>query len=565
MVQVNSVTSISDLRSISNPVTSPIIQVLGYATQYDGGGGTFCWNPVPPGTVPVGPGSKPNGDDDGTIIVPSAGGGYWMRDFYGAYDIGWYGAYVTTKTIIQVTTIIQNIIDYLKVTENGGEIILSGSISITKLDFYGGQPVPITPQNPYGILYITNPNNKTLVKLTGMNSCNLKTTLTSGSMINFGKTGLSPTGLGYCNFRTQFEGILFNANYQNITVINGAVFSAYDVTNVMTYFNNCTIWNFQDTSTNTNGTSAIGIDLGRMTDCRFSNITIQSWGGGIGIKTMRETCHFYNTTIMYCTHAVYVQNFVESSIKMFGGSILNCGNNITFEVGNAPGGYLSLGSYLIGTYMAEVTSTTNLVNILNPNPSLPNPVFYCPGLTLIGCTLACGASGTSHLIDLTNYNGVITFQSCSIWFLSTKTDILIGQYSSVIALGNDYKISFSGRLDNLNSTLKNPVVLNYTFKGTFSNANSFETFIIPFNVTCLIGISACTSALAPTTGNCSLQLIKNTTLLPTTSLNNIKNGVSNDYIYGNGITFAKDDKLQIAIYPVGISSDYTISLTLLVV
>jgi hypothetical protein len=61
--------------------TGTAVQVLGYTSAGDGGGGLFRWN-----------GADATADNGGTVIAPTSGSGRWNRVFTGAISAKWFGA-----------------------------------------------------------------------------------------------------------------------------------------------------------------------------------------------------------------------------------------------------------------------------------------------------------------------------------------------------------------------------------------------------------------------------------------------------------------------------------------
>jgi len=80
---VGSVNTVTDLQSLPVPAANTSIEVLGYYTPGDGGGGTFYWNAASTAAA-----------NSGTIFVPYGyvGTGRWHRLYIGARSVRWFGA-----------------------------------------------------------------------------------------------------------------------------------------------------------------------------------------------------------------------------------------------------------------------------------------------------------------------------------------------------------------------------------------------------------------------------------------------------------------------------------------
>lgn len=96
------VSSISALEAFPVPTTDGLtMQVLGYSSEGDGGGGTFFWNASSTAT-----------SDGATVVLPTGytGTGRWIRQFQGSVNILWWGADKTGAT--DSSTAIQNAHNY---------------------------------------------------------------------------------------------------------------------------------------------------------------------------------------------------------------------------------------------------------------------------------------------------------------------------------------------------------------------------------------------------------------------------------------------------------------------
>ena len=117
---------IADLKAFDDIVDNKTVDLLGYYTEGDGGGGTFYWD----ATSAV-------ADNGGTVIAPTfagfSGTGRWTRVYSGAVDVKWFGA--RGNNIQDDTAFIQACIDECKVH---GEIVYvpKGTyLTTTSLDF----------------------------------------------------------------------------------------------------------------------------------------------------------------------------------------------------------------------------------------------------------------------------------------------------------------------------------------------------------------------------------------------------------------------------------------------
>lgn len=79
----SNVSSIDDLRAINTTTIEDLCKVVvgGYYVDGDGGGGVFHYDST-----------SVEADNDGTVIVPDAGGGRWIREYSGPINIRWFGA-----------------------------------------------------------------------------------------------------------------------------------------------------------------------------------------------------------------------------------------------------------------------------------------------------------------------------------------------------------------------------------------------------------------------------------------------------------------------------------------
>ena len=96
------VSSISALEAFPVPTTDGLtMQVLGYSSEGDGGGGTFFWNASSTAT-----------SDGATVVLPTGytGTGRWIRQFEGSVNVLWWGADKTGAT--DSSTAIQNAHNY---------------------------------------------------------------------------------------------------------------------------------------------------------------------------------------------------------------------------------------------------------------------------------------------------------------------------------------------------------------------------------------------------------------------------------------------------------------------
>lgn len=66
---------------VAGLVAGYCINVNGYATGLDGGGGQFRYDPA-----------SVVAQDNGTVIQPNAGGGRWLRNYVGPVNVRWFGA-----------------------------------------------------------------------------------------------------------------------------------------------------------------------------------------------------------------------------------------------------------------------------------------------------------------------------------------------------------------------------------------------------------------------------------------------------------------------------------------
>lgn len=109
---IPSVLNIAALKALSGTNLTGYVQVAGFTTAGDGGGGLFRWVAADAATA-----------NDGTIVAPTAGGGRFYRMFSGAFDVRWFGA--TGDGVTNDSTAIQATIT-AATTAGGGEASLSG-------------------------------------------------------------------------------------------------------------------------------------------------------------------------------------------------------------------------------------------------------------------------------------------------------------------------------------------------------------------------------------------------------------------------------------------------------
>lgn len=343
----------------------------------------------------------------------------------------------------------------------------------------------------------------------------------------------------HCQARIIWKDIIFNANNKNITVIQGEPIPNDFTKNIITEMYNCKILKFKGT----------GINFGAMTDCEFVNILLEGEDAEKGVVTSRENNQLHNVKIRYCTHGVYVRNFIESAIKMIGGSIMVCKNMVTFE----GGGYIYSNSYFLGTYMAEPREGDNVIHVVNPVN------FNMSQLTFSSVLFNSQNPSKNYLIDLENFGGNITFDNCCVWGYATHKNVRVGQYNTIV-VSNNYGLTFEGRIDLINAKEKEQVILTYTLKANNVSQLSRETFIIPKKMK-VLSISGMTSDLAD--GNVNIGLVRNGNYLSGASVNNVQNGVTDELIKYENIVLEQNDKLKVHFYPTTSTTDFDIYLTLL--
>lgn len=119
----NTVDIINDLRSISG--YSQPIYIRGHSAIGDGGQGSFEWvDGAAPGTYV---------DDNGIIIIPLGGdgSGAWLRQYDGAVNIRWFGAYNDEINATLTTAAIQSAITgYGNITSDDGTYLINNEITI---------------------------------------------------------------------------------------------------------------------------------------------------------------------------------------------------------------------------------------------------------------------------------------------------------------------------------------------------------------------------------------------------------------------------------------------------
>ena len=113
-----SANTINDLKTKS----SDVINVLGYHTKGDGGGGLFYWD------------STSTEADNGGTIIQATGitTGRWKRVFSGAVNVKWFGA--VESFVIDSTQAIQNAIEYVKATQLKS-LLISGKYAVSQIIF----------------------------------------------------------------------------------------------------------------------------------------------------------------------------------------------------------------------------------------------------------------------------------------------------------------------------------------------------------------------------------------------------------------------------------------------
>lgn len=85
IVMGTTIRNITDLKAFDDIIDNKTIELLGYYSEGDGGGGTFFWDAASTET-----------DNGGTVIAPTfagfSGTGRWKRVYSGAVDVRWFGA-----------------------------------------------------------------------------------------------------------------------------------------------------------------------------------------------------------------------------------------------------------------------------------------------------------------------------------------------------------------------------------------------------------------------------------------------------------------------------------------
>ena len=114
------VDSIANMKNLNPEIeANATVELLGYYSKGDGGGGTFYWD------------STSIEDDNGGTIIEATGvvDGRWIRNYKGAVNVKWFGA--KGDGIVDDTVAIQAAIDYVNL-KKGGEVYLpSGTFSMS--------------------------------------------------------------------------------------------------------------------------------------------------------------------------------------------------------------------------------------------------------------------------------------------------------------------------------------------------------------------------------------------------------------------------------------------------
>lgn len=80
---VTTITTMTALRAlyVGNIASNTVVELLGYTSVGDGGGGKFYYNST-----------STLADNTGTIIAPNVGTGRWIRNYKGTVNVRWFGA-----------------------------------------------------------------------------------------------------------------------------------------------------------------------------------------------------------------------------------------------------------------------------------------------------------------------------------------------------------------------------------------------------------------------------------------------------------------------------------------
>ena len=193
------VDSIANMKNLNTEIeANATVELLGYYSKGDGGGGTFYWD------------STSIEDDNGGTIIEATGvvDGRYIRNYSGAVDVKWFGA--VGDGVVDDTTSIQAAIDYIKtisINPTGGQYDLSKTPKVI-LSLDGGHYLIKKPLNCYDVdgLFIDGGNaliematvangweNYTRVDKTDTSTLSVK------SIFMFGATDYATTGGKFSN------------------------------------------------------------------------------------------------------------------------------------------------------------------------------------------------------------------------------------------------------------------------------------------------------------------------------------------------------------------------------
>jgi len=259
------VDTIAALRLITPTVLKRRVYVRAYATEGDGGHGTFrAVTGAAPGTYV---------DNGGTIIVPTGGDGSaaWLRDYSGAVNVRWFGA--KGDGVTDDTSATQSAINYVAL-KNASLLFPQGTYNISTTIGYAwastgvslhllGETAGLGTSGSYlkwvgasgGTLWYSTGTNSLVVENIGFNgnlsagklffcdsgvsSSNMqfincvfsetnRTIKSAGLQIGSGTIQVSEIVIDRCSFQSCYYGLLsFTGNVKNFRILNSNAWYCY--------------------------------------------------------------------------------------------------------------------------------------------------------------------------------------------------------------------------------------------------------------------------------------------------------------------------------------------------